>query len=113
MPIERRHFGLGMDEEGEVWMREIYDLLAEHQDLAYSYDELLHLVRLRRSTEGIAVRDREADKAKFERALDELVWIGAAETRKIDDTAYYAFLQEFDTTSWERREPQYRATPRS
>jgi hypothetical protein len=101
MPINRCHFDLGIDSEGESWMREIYNYLAGHQDSAYSYQELLSVIRLRFRTKGIEGFDNEADKANFERALDALVWIGAVDTRKIDDTAYYAFLKEFDTSSWE------------
>ena len=106
MPINRRQFELGVDKEGEGWMREIYDHLASHRDLAYSYQELLHHVRLERNPKGIEGLNREADEAKLERVLNELVWIGAIGKNKIDGSDYYAFLEEFDTQSWE---PKVRA----
>jgi hypothetical protein len=101
MPINRRHFELGVDQESEGWMREIHDYLARHQDSAYSYDELLSHIRIRRNPQGLEAADHEADRAKFESALDELVWMAAVGRRKIGDEEYYALVQEFDTHKWE------------
>ena len=40
MPLTKRQFELGVDEEGENLMRQVYDLLAIHPELAYSLQEL-------------------------------------------------------------------------
>ena len=92
MPLTKRQFEMGVDEEGERWMRQVYDLLAEHRELAYSAEELrrtvmgdLHVV---------------TQTGKFKRALEVLVGIGAVDQREVDGTEYYAFWREFDTNTW-------------
>ena len=92
MPLTKRQFELGIDEESETLMREIYDLLAANPDLAYSFKELQSAV-LGRPTPVSRI-------GKFKRAADALVGIGAADLRKVARTNYYAFLQEFDTGTW-------------
>lgn len=93
MPLSLRQFDLGINEEIESWMRQIYALLLSHRDLAYSSKELRH-----------AILDDSAGTANtrsFERALEVLAEIRAIEKRWVDDEDYYAFHQEFDTESWE------------
>ncbi len=92
MPLTKRQFELGVDEEGEALMREIYGLLASNSDLAYSFKELQSAV-LGKPTPVSRI-------GRFKRAADALVAIGAAESRKVAKTDYYAFLQEFDTGTW-------------
>ena len=93
MPLSVRQFELGIDQEIDDWMRQIYELLARNRQLAYSSQELAEAVL------GISVS--EARSEKFQHSLDALVEIWALEKRWVDDTDYYAFSQEFDTTTWE------------
>ena len=93
MPLTKRQFDLGIDEEGEEWMRQVYLLLAEHRDLAYSFEELKETVL----GGGITA---STQASKFNRALEVLAEIGALDKGEVDRTDYYAFLQEFDTGTW-------------
>ncbi len=92
MPLTKRQFDLGVDEEGEKIMRLLYDLLEERADSAFSGKEL----------QGFALgRPIPVTKlSKFKKALNVLVEIGAVEARKLGRTEFYAFLQEFDTNTW-------------
>ena len=92
MPLTRRQFELGIDEEGEEWMRQVYNLLADRQDLAYSSDELCRMV--------LGDSPELERTEKFQRALDVLAMMGAATRGQISDQDYYAFVEEFDTRSW-------------
>lgn len=99
MPLTRRQFELGIDEEIEAWMQQVYHLLANIRDLAYSELELRQNIlgeggRVAHVTQG-------ERKAKFQRALDVLVFVEAIERRQVDGSDYYAFAREFDTSSWE------------
>ena len=89
MPLTKRQFELGVDEEVENYMREIYTLLDHHKELAYSYPELLQ------NDAG-----RPPDETKFERALEVLIEIGAVDKRDVTDTDYYAFARTVNTNSW-------------
>lgn len=109
MPLTKRQFELRVDKEGESWMRQIYDLLAEHRELAYSAQELREtLLGPISSATGTApgftsYSDAVNAQRKVNRALDVLVGIGAADQREVDGMDYYAFLQEFDTNTWVSR----------
>ena len=92
MPLTKRQFELGVDDEGEIWMRQIYELLAENRNLAYSSGELEEAVL------GTSVPIIKLEK--FTNSLDVLILIRAVEKRWLDDTGYYAHLQEFDTGTW-------------
>lgn len=94
MPLTKRQFELGIDSEAEEWMRQAYRLLAEHRDLAYSVEEL---------EEAILGAEVPHDRSmKLVRALEVLADIGAADKGVVESTEYYAFLAEFDTSTWER-----------
>ncbi len=93
MPLTKRQFELGIDEEMEIWMRQVYELLADNNELAYSHDELGQQVL------GDA-RDMEAGE-KLERILDVLVRIRAVERREVAGNYYYAFDEKINTSSWE------------
>ena len=93
MPLTKRQFELGIDEEGEEWMRQVYRLLAEHRDLAYSTEELEEAIL---GAEVMAA----ADSWKFTHALEILAEIGAVDRRQVDRSEYHAFLQDFDTGTW-------------
>lgn len=91
MPLTKRQFELRIDQEIESWMREIYALLSDNRELAYSSEEI------QESTVGAVFGDAEV---RFYRALNVLVEIGAAEKRSVANDAYYAFRSKFDTSSW-------------
>ena len=92
MPLTRRQFELGIDEESETWMGQVYDLLDNHRHLAYSSDEL---------REAILGQNKDSVReGKFARVLEVLAEIGAADKRWLGVIEYYAFLQEFDTGTW-------------
>ena len=101
MPLTKRQFKLGVDEEAENWMRLVYKLLANNKELAYSENELGEQV-----LNEISVFDLlgTAEQTKFRNVLDVLVSIEAVEKRDVAGTNYYAYntaYGEFDTTSWE------------
>ena len=90
MPLSKRQFELGIDEEGEQYMRQIYRLLADNRELAYSFDEL----------ESGAIGAASTQPSKFIRAVEVLAEIGAMDVREVDLIDYYAFRQEFDAGTW-------------
>jgi len=92
MPLTRRQFELGIDEESEKWMRQVYELLENHRHLAYSSEELRQTV--------LGDHQDVVKEEKFGRVLDVLAEISAVDKRWLDDTDYYAHLQEFDTGTW-------------
>ena len=92
MPLTKLQFDLGIDDEGEKIMRQAYDLLEGHPDLAYSGKELQEL--------ALGQSAPAKKSSKFKTALKVLVKIGAVEGRKLGRTEFYAFLQEFDTITW-------------
>jgi hypothetical protein len=93
MPLTKRQFDLGVDEEGENIMRQVYELLAAHSDLAYSIQELHDAIR------GPLLVDTRWT-GRVMRAVEVLVGIGAVEEREVAGNVYFAFLQEFDTGTW-------------
>ena len=93
MPLTRRQFELGINEEAEDWMRQAYQSLEQHRDLAYSAKELAEDIL------GDAAASYNKSN-KLERALDVLAEIGAVDKGKVDGTDYYAYLQDFDTGTW-------------
>ena len=92
MPLTKRQFELGVNDEGEQLMRQIYELLAEKRDLAYSVAEL---------EEAVLGTSVPATKLEIFRAsVDALTAISAVEKRWVGQTDYYAFLREFDSSTW-------------
>ena len=94
MPLSRRQFELGIDSEAEDWMRQAYQFLSEHPELAYSSGELEEAIL---GTEASSGRS-----GKLDHALDVLAEIGAFVKAKVKGTDYYAFREGFDTNTWER-----------
>ena len=94
MPITKRQFQLGIGEDIQRQMREIYTLLGNERESAYSSEEL----------QGTFLGDTHASDARvnLDRALDVLDKIGAVDKRLVAEIPYYAFHQKFDTDSWER-----------
>ena len=92
MPLTKRQFELGIDTEGENLIRQVYDLLAAHAELAYSLKELESAV--------LGHPTPVTKLGKFRQSVEVLVGIGAVEQRDVGDTDYYAILHEFDTGTW-------------
>lgn len=92
MPLSIRQFDLGINEEIDSWMRQVYDLLISNRELAYSSKEL------RQELLADSVGTSEMDG--FGVGLDVLTGLGALEKRWVNDLEYYAILQEFDTGTW-------------
>jgi len=92
MPLTKRQFELGVDEDGENLMRQVYELLARDPDFAYSHKELKEAV--------LGTPTPVTRLGKFKRAVAALVGIGAVDVRKVVRTNYYAYLREFDTGTW-------------
>jgi len=92
MPITKRQFELGIDEDIQSWMQKIYALLSKNRESAYSTEEI------RDSLAGDVFQD--ATSKMIYRARDVLVEIGAIDKRPVDFTDYFAFGSEFDTRSW-------------
>ena len=101
MPLTKRKFEIGIDEQLDGWMKQIYRLLVENKELAYSFlelsDELLGVVPL-----DISWRLNQ-DRKRLQYALDALVKSRAAERRAINDADYYVFDNVCDTDTWELR----------
>ncbi len=82
MPITRKQFEWGVDTEIEDWMNKILAFLAEHENEAFTRDELWKLIYKQTSWQMTV---REA----FNEALDKLVFIKDVERRIIRDVEYY------------------------
>ena len=110
MPLTKRQFELGITDDVEHWMRLVYNLLAEHKDLAYSQEEIIANLLGESPSPDETGLSREYEKYRDHlhnvgRALGVLVEIGAVEQRKVGYQEYYAFQQELDTDSWNRKRP--------
>lgn len=92
MPITKRQFELGINNEIDALMKRVYDFLNTHRDLAYNRDEL------EKEVGG-------GDSNRLPRALEVLVTVGAAEAGWVRNDSYYAFANEIDTKTWERKVP--------
>lgn len=95
MPLTRRQFELGIDEESEQWMRQVYRSLADHRDLAYSAAELYQ--------EVVGESTDLTKETKFDHALFILGEIGGVDVRVLDGIHYFAFLEELDTVGWVKK----------
>ena len=104
MPLTKRQFDLGVDEEGESLMRRVYDLLAAHPELAYSLEEFEEAFLGQVNLPGPKL-------GKFRRAVEVLVEIGAVDQREVAGVGYYAILQEFDTNTWKSVKLQFPPPP--
>lgn len=95
MPLTRRQFELGIDEESEQWMRQAYLFLSDHQDLAYSDAELYQ--------EVVGESPELTKRKKFDHTLFILGEIGGLDVRVLDGSNYFAFLEELDTADWVKK----------
>ena len=71
MPITKRQFELGIDEDIQEWMRTIYDLLEADREIAFSSEEL--------RDDSLGNSYESSERAKLDRALKVLVQIGAVD----------------------------------
>ncbi len=94
MPLSKRQFELGIDSESEDWMRQAYQFLAGQPDLAYSLQELEEAI--------LGIKALSGNSGKLEHSLDVLAEIGAFDKARVRGTDYYAFREDFDTSTWER-----------
>lgn len=85
MPLTKRQFELGTNEDFEGWMLQVYRVLLEHRHLAYSYEELLQIV--------LGDSQPYANLESFDHVLGVLLQVGAVEKCHIDGTDYYAISQ--------------------
>ena len=88
MPITKRQFELGIDDEMAKLMERIYALLSAGPEVAYNSTEILPQVG-------------NPDVGRLEATLEALRMVGAIEKRLVNDAPYYAFLGEVDTKTWQ------------
>ena len=94
MPITRKQFDLGIDEDIQRWMRRVYPFLEKRREEAYSKTELIR--------EWPELDRDGTEMALFDHALDALVRVGAFESRWVGKTTYYLHREEVDMGTWER-----------
>ena len=83
MPITRKQFELGIDEDIEEWMKKIHEFLSEKNDQAFNISEVLEQFEVREASE----------KHKVELALDKLVEMRSIGERMIKYTTYYSYTE--------------------
>jgi uncharacterized protein YktB (UPF0637 family) len=111
MPITRKQFEEGVDEKLEEWMKKIQKFLEQHNNEAFSLEELhkefeQYLLRLLSEDEKISLKVAKEDafiflpgeKQAFDSALDKLVEMKKAEKRIIRDKEYYSFWKKRDNS---------------
>ena len=86
MPITKRQFDLGIDQDIQSWMQKIYSLLSDNRESAYSTQEIQEIL--------------VGDIYQVGHSLSVLVKISAVDKRTVDFTDYFAFGSELDTSSW-------------
>ena len=106
MPLTRREYELGIDEDTSLAMRTIYSVLEFDRELAYSFDELSREVSKPLPSAQLTL-SWSLEKL-VSHALVPLASIGAIEQRTVKNADYYAFAREWDTESWELKDPTYR-----
>ena len=95
MPITRRQFELGIDENIQRWMESTYAFLQDRRDVAFTREELNKT--LSSASEPTTARDDNLGHA-----LDALVRVGAAESRFVGPDLYYSFGDDINMETWER-----------
>ena len=92
MPITKRQFELGIDDQIDALMRRVYEWLVGHSESAFSTTELEHAVF------GQSVSSKQYDALRA--ALDTLSRIKAIEKRTVGREDYYAFSSKFEVENW-------------
>jgi hypothetical protein len=93
MPITKRQFELGIDDQVDDFMRQVYEMLANNKELAYSKAEL------RDALPGNPLSAPQFDPLDI--AIDTLTRITAIEKREVSNIKYYAFSRKFEIDTWE------------
>ena len=93
MPLTRRQFDLGINDEIEALMRAIYQRLEGQKDAAFGELEL---------ADGLG---RTPDDKYLSIAIKVLQRVYAIEKRVIENQAYYAVLREVETETWTPKVP--------
>lgn len=93
MPITKLQFEMGIDGGIEALMVALYDFLDEHQDTAYSEEELYRQF-------GVKDPGTYIDSSYLDIALQKVVETGAVEARSVANSIYYAFLRHIDKATW-------------
>jgi hypothetical protein len=84
VPITRKQFEAGVDDQIEARIRQIHTYLAEKRDQAFTAEELQAAIL------GSSWEYNDA----FRAALQKLVEIAAVELRRIGNESYYAYQTE-------------------
>ena len=90
MPITRRQFELGIDDEAEGLMVKIYDFLEGHRDVAFNREEIAKEIGL-----------KDIHYGRFASALGALQVIRALQSRYAGLDTYYAFDEEVNKSTWQ------------
>ncbi len=93
MPLTRRQFDLGINDEIEALMRAIYQRLESQKDAAFGELELADDF------------GRTPDDEYLSIAIKVLQRVYAIEKRVIENQAYYAVLREVETETWTPKVP--------
>ena len=92
MPITKRQFQLGIDDQIDLLMRQVYDLLASNAEAAFSTLELQEALLGQSPSHG--------QYQALDAALDTLGRIKAIEKRTVAREDYYAFSSKFEVENW-------------
>lgn len=92
MPITKRQFQLGIDDDIDSLMRQVYELLVRRAESAFSTGELTDALLGQSPSHG----QRQALYA----ALETLSRIKAIEKRTVSREDYYAFSNKFEVGTW-------------
>lgn len=82
MPITKKQFDLGIDDEAEAMMRKVELFLREHRDQAYSLGELWERQFGESIPKAYRANDLPLDRQRFVRAIDVLCEHGVLEARR-------------------------------
>ena len=89
MPISRRQFNLGINNELKDWMEKLYTVLQQNKETAYTQEELEELLEVNATSIGLESNAQTA----LDKALERLITMNCAESREINGTLYFAVGQ--------------------
>ena len=92
MPITKRQFQLGIDDQIDSLMRQVYDLLVSRAESAFSAIELEEAL--------FGGSGSGTQHESLITAIDTLSRIKAIEKRTVSDLDYYAFSNRFEVETW-------------
>ena len=94
MPITRRQFELGINDDIEEWMREAHAFFSMRRDEAFSTGEIAQ--NLEADSKAGGTRD-------LRRGLEALERVLAIQKRVVRGKTYYAFWHEMNPETWEEK----------